>query len=79
MRRNVFLTKQNGDLKASIMSVRDKWGKIGSTEAYLEQSSVFFFFPPVEKGKLVINSNLGGVTQNCESQFSQNSLIASRK
>lgn len=34
MRRDVFLAKQNGDLKASVMSVRNKWGKIGSTKAY---------------------------------------------
>lgn len=34
MRRKVLLTKQNGDLKASIMPVRDKWGKMGSAEPY---------------------------------------------
>lgn len=34
MRRKVLLTKQNGDLKASIMPVRDKWGKMGSAELY---------------------------------------------
>jgi len=33
MRRAFFLTKQNGDLKASVTFVRDKWGKTGSTEA----------------------------------------------
>lgn len=34
MRWNVFLIKQNGHLKASVMPVRDKWDKTVSTEAY---------------------------------------------
>lgn len=51
MRRNVFLTKHNGDLKASIMPTGDI---NGAKLDQLRLSSKVQFFA-VEKGKLVVN------------------------
>lgn len=52
MRRNVFLTKHNGDLKTSIIPIRDINGAKLDQLRFLSSKAQFF---AVEKRKLVVN------------------------